>query len=213
MSEPFISPLTIPKCLDRLEKAKEALYRLRNANTFEEFGSHWASFLIHTGGILNALDAGSKMSPQGREWYGGVKRKGRADPLVAYMHQSRNTEEHTTEQVTAPRPPLPFGLRDQDTGEIDWDMGIDWGSGRPGEGNEITYDRKPNYYDPSRKRQMIIGGPTGPSLRPVMDRSKRVYWPPDEHEGKRLRERDPISLASIYLQYLEQLIEMASEIA
>ncbi|WP_206934104.1 hypothetical protein [Roseococcus thiosulfatophilus] len=203
----------IAKCYDRLNKAREALFCCRSAQTMEDLQSHWASFLIHTGSILNALDAGSKNNAQARQWYGGKKREGRADSLVSYMHQSRNAEEHDVEPVTTNRPFLPLGVIDEDTKEIDFDMGTDWGSGIPTEDGYIKYRRDPKY-KPNPRGKMIIGAaPSQARLRPVTDQFKKIYWPPREHLARPLFDQRPIRVGELYLNYLERLVGEASSLS
>lgn len=199
----------IPKCHDRLNKSKQALQDCRSAHEFSDFASHWASFLIHTGSILNALDRGSNSTPQGRQWYGGVKRAGRADPLISYMHQARNVEEHGAEP-TSENSPTSLSI---------------------GHGGEAVYIesmtigpelfRNPKAYLKGRvwnpdtgEMPSIIHHAGGPALKPVKDeRFGNIFNPPTEHEGKPLSDLSPVGVAEAYLRSLERTIAQAAAIS
>ncbi|MEC5289151.1 hypothetical protein VSX64_15750 [Aurantimonas sp. C2-6-R+9] len=208
MSRPFNSA-ALPKCHDRLSKVKRSLQGCRSASDFEQFASHWSEFLIHSGGVLNILDAGADTTPQGRQWYGGVKREGRNDPLLQYMHQARNVEEHAVEPTAEyQHPSLGIGGPGEDVyfdkftldtaflknpeKEI---VGRAW---RPSDGKPPTITRTPG----------------GPKLLPARDdRFKNTYPPPTEHLGKPLASDDPLAVAELYLAYLERLVEKAGELS
>jgi hypothetical protein len=206
-------PRVIPKCYDRMDKAKEALFRCRSATTAVEFSSYWASFLIHTGGVLNALDTGANATPQARQWYAGVKRAGRNDELVSYMHQARNSEEHGPDAATTAARPFPsIGAKNPKTGHIDWNMGTDWGSGRTGPDGSIEYDYRP----PESGSTIVIGLNAGgqPALRPVTDhRYQKTFRPPTSHLGKPLEDSHPLRVGDLYLIYLESLVKQAETMA
>ena len=211
MSRPF-NATVLPKCRDRLSKAKRAAQLCRGARSFEEFESYWSDFLIHAGGVLNALDAGSATTPQGRQWYGGIKRAGRADPLVTYVHQARNAEEHP-DQPTMRHEPGYIGI------------------GAPGATVHIDnltvgpeFLSNPSKYLEGRAWEFDKGGqkrtPTvvhkigGPALAPVFDRRfKKTFPPPTEHQGKKLADSSPVAVAALFLTYLDGLVWQAADLS
>lgn len=183
----YFDPIQIPKCIDRMDKAREALFRCRNARTISEFNSHWASFIVYTGSILHAIEAGADATPQGRQWYGGKRRIGRSDPLLTYMYQSRNEEEHGTSPTTD-GVHFPMGFMDKETGEVD-----------------LT---------PGPTKNLVIGkGPNLFSLNTLVDkRFGTTFPPPIEHMGKPLHDNSPIAVADKYTAYLENLIDEAASL-
>ena len=193
------------KCFDRLDKAKRELQLCRSAGNFENFASHWAEFLIHTGSVLNQLEAGAKQTPQARQWYGQQRAAGKRDPLVSYMHQARNAEEHEPDATTKHKPPsLSINLRDNPGGfKIDRMI-----AERDGDQFQIS----------GSARRLSDNGPLtirhsvgGPILVPVTDQYKATtYHPPEEHLGKPLRDKTPIAIADLYLTYLEGLVRQAA---
>ncbi|MEO3998551.1 hypothetical protein [Mesorhizobium sp. CAU 1732] len=208
MTRPFDAK-AIPKCHDRLSKAKQALQHCRSARNFADFASHWSSFLIHTGSIINAVEAGSKQTPQGRQWHGGIKREGRKDPLLRYFFQARNAEEHALDPTTEHQQP-----------------GIGIGAG--GESiyiKEFTPDQA-FFQNPEKaiqgriwrtadgKPPTIVHTPGGPQLLTVKDdRYGEAFPPPTEHMGKPLAKTDPVYVAERYIEYLEQLVQKASDLS
>lgn len=183
----------IPKCLDRLEKAKEALFRSRNAHSAESFKNAFAEFLIWTGSVLHAIEAGSKETPQGRQWYGGVKRFGKGDELLRYMHQARNVEEHTKAHAA---------LMDPGATVI---------------GGPIT----PELDNGGDRRTLAINGSVlfdvqgpNPKFLPLIDdRYNLLFSVPTMHLGKKLSSQQPIDVGALYLSYLETLIDEAASLA
>lgn len=201
----------IPKCWDRIGKAERALYLCRNASTMGDFQSAWADLLSQTGSLIHAIEAGSAGTAQGRQWYGGMKRKFRSDPLLQYMFQARNSEEHGIASVTALKPNFPVRQIDEDGNEVD---NIDWGSGRVDqEKGFIKYDYIDQKDDRPTRTQIGNFGPPAPVLRPVVDsRNNQTFAPPKEHLGRRITDTSPINVAGLFIVYLIDLTNRAGEL-
>lgn len=181
-----------------MDKAKKALFECKNALNFAAFVSAWASFLIHTGSVLHALETGADITAQARQWYGGVKRQGRADPLVSYMHQARNAEEHQRAPVAGNAMMPGFGLVDHKTKTLEPLESLD----------------DPFKAENSGKTIGIGFHGAGPFVKALIDsRYNQVFPPPDSHNGKPLKSNDPVALGEIYLNYLSRLVEKAEEMA
>jgi hypothetical protein len=199
MTRPFNSA-ALPKCHDRLNKSKEAFGICRNAMRFGEFASGWAAFLIHTGSVINALEAGAQHTPQGRQWYGRIKREGRKDPLVSYMYQARNSEEHSTDNTTHPEPGRFVISGDFTIERLVMQIG---GVGTPGVSGRIRAR-------PGGRPIAIEHTPSGPRLIPVVDsRFGTTFDVPKEHLGKPLQDDSPLAVAELYLEYLEDIVRKA----
>ena len=54
----------------------------------------WGDFLIAAGAVYSKLEQGAKGHPASEPWFGAKKAQRKADPLLAYLHQARNVEEH-----------------------------------------------------------------------------------------------------------------------
>ncbi|RWO12613.1 MAG: hypothetical protein EOS08_30350 [Mesorhizobium sp.] len=198
----------MPKCLMKLSKAKQSLQRCRSAAGFQEFASHWSDFLTHTGGVLNALEAGANGTPQGRQWWNAdVKKKARADPLLRYMHQARNVEEHELNPTSRLQPrAVGIGLGGEnimiDRAEITREFF---------ENPQVAAARQA-WRTSDGRIPTVVYIPEGPRLATLADvRYKTVFEPPQEYNGKRLRDNSPIVVAELYIAYLEDLIATAGE--
>lgn len=99
----------IAKARSRLRVAEKAVQELAGYNadfdTFlddperfnddiERFRELWYIFLAAAKNVWTVLEQGSKASPQSKQWFGGKKNVRRADPLLQYMFEARNDDEH-----------------------------------------------------------------------------------------------------------------------
>lgn len=91
--------VAITKAESRLAKAITAQGRLTASTSFREFEPAWADFLVALNGVYAALEQGAKETPQSRQWFGRKKRERREDPLLQYLHQARNADEHGLEPI------------------------------------------------------------------------------------------------------------------
>jgi hypothetical protein len=193
----------IPKCYDRLRKAERALGQCKKAVSFADFSSNWTDFLVHTGGVLNLIQAGAEQTPQGRQWHGGIKRFGRSDELISYLHQARNSVEHSVADSLAMKPQVvTIGYKQDFVG-----------------GGILKIDeeffRNPNaaldgWVDSEGKPLVVTNTPSGPHPLEVHDeRFKKAFYPPSEHLGKPLLDRSPLSIGAHYIDYLRSLIKEA----
>ena len=83
----------------QLEAAKAAVEGLRHSGNFEEFSTAWSAFLHNANRIYTKLEAGSKLNAKSRQWFGQMKRERKANSLLQYIRQARNSDEHGLEPV------------------------------------------------------------------------------------------------------------------
>lgn len=203
----FFNSSILPKCRDRFIKASKSLHDCRSAKTFPQFYSHWSEFLIHTGGILNALDTGARHTPQAKQWYAGVKRKGRADQLVNYMHQARNAEEHAAEETSRlDRGSIMIGVHGEPVHITEMVTGPELFY------NPEEYLKGRAFNPQSGEQASIVTTGDGPVLRAIEFRGVNTP-PPTEHNGEKLRNTNPLHLGELYLLYLEGLITKAHSLS
>jgi hypothetical protein len=81
----------------RLARAKNAVAGLDKATTVEEMHSGWWAFLLAADGIYSKLEQGAKGTSKSEPWFGKVKHLRKTDPLLLYIHQARNSDEHGIE--------------------------------------------------------------------------------------------------------------------
>jgi hypothetical protein len=96
------------------------------AQGISEVRRAWSRFLMHANRVFSKLEQGSKVGSS-QPWYGRIINERRTDPLLRYVHQARDADEHgnvilghdTVIQRTAPKvqvltapDPIAFGLPD-----------------------------------------------------------------------------------------------------
>jgi len=194
----------IRQSIARLQKARDALNRLKTATTLDETESAWADLLLSGNAVYSKLEQGAKVSGKASAWYGRVKKLRKDDPLLSYMHHARNSEEHGIEDVTK----------------------------RMKAGEATITIREP--FDPSKLQgvQLKIGADSGghvqvsssnedvvstrmydkPSLALVCVKDPRFsdhFDPPYEHLGAKLHDQSPLTVGSLFVVYLAALIDDA----
>lgn len=204
MNRPF-NAAAIPKCRERISKAKAALYGCENAHNFAEFESHWNDLLIHCGGAINLIESGSRDTPQGRQWYGGIKREFNGDELLKYMFQARNAIEHDFRDVVWESNASMQSVCTTG-GNINFEDGIPmWGSNE-----EIPFGSIVKNPDAA----IIQITPSGPKLLAVENRKfGDIFRPPSMHLGRPIPEISPRAVGALYISYIESLLARAAELA
>jgi hypothetical protein len=84
----------------RLAKAEAAVTRLNTAKTFDETETSWSDFLTAAATIYTKLEQGSKTDKKSLSWFSRIKGLRRSDPLLRYVHQARNSDEHGIVDIT-----------------------------------------------------------------------------------------------------------------
>lgn len=169
----------ILKAKSRLDEAKKHYTNCRASTTHNQYAEAWAKFLISSAAILHVIEGASRHTPQGRQWYGAKRTQCRKDPLILYLYQARNEEEHGIEPVTKITPGkvimhVPEGgvvVRAQIRG-------------RPSDENLSNLLLNPNNYPGAVPTFTIL--PPRPELLPVTSKEGDVFQPPKEHLGKPL---------------------------
>ena len=194
-------PGAIDIAKSRLRIASRSLDALRSSNDRpQEFTEHWFVFLTAWKGVYTVLEQGSKATAQSRQWFGGKKAERKADPLLQYLFEARNDEEHGL-FVSVHHTQGGFAMRT--TQEITtgvtfkFDMATGEAIGTAPDGKAVV--------------ELIQHTPPGPELRPVTARGGVIYEPPFEHLGKRIDIR-PLPVAEVALAYAQALVAEAEEI-
>ncbi|MBX9739414.1 MAG: hypothetical protein K2X62_05060 [Beijerinckiaceae bacterium] len=186
--------LAVEQAKTRMIKARKSLQALGTASNYENAEEAWTDFLLAAATVYSKLEQGSKTNGASQGWYGRKKRERRVDPLLRYLHYSRNSDEHGIERVVERGPgsnlfgPLPFG--------------------------ETLPVRvaKANHETKQPEGEWMRGWVHGPniSLIRVFDRRFNDHCdPPAEHLGTLLKEITPVAIATLGLSYLEMLVQEA----
>jgi len=191
----------IAKAKKRVARASIALEAIRNATTLAEMEVAWTDYLLAHNSTFTVLEQGAKVSPQSRQWFGGIKRTRRGDPLLNYLHQARNADEHDIPSIVERR----------------LAGGITFGEQPVPPGHKIT---KVGFVPAGGKETVLLHDENGLSnvtaLRPVMvllrvfdSRFSQSCDPPKEHLGRPLNDPGPIGVAELGLNFLTNLVAQA----
>ena len=192
-----MNPKAITIAESRLRSASRAYAELCAAEDFETFADHWTSFLVAWKGVYTVIEQGAKVSPQSRQWFAVKKAERIADPLLQYLFEARNDEEHGLAQTVKES-----GSADRthemlrDVPELHVRIGLP--SGRI---QLFGPDRNPAGY--------LQHLPPGPRLQTVNARGGRVYRPPMSHLGRQV-DASPLGVAAAGLAYVDALVSEAA---
>lgn len=188
----------IDKSEIRVKRAEAALERIAAAPDFNSFSEAWTDFLLASVSILSILEKGSQVNPTSKQWYYSTKKAGRKDPLVRYIVQARNADEHGIEAVVTH---VPGGLGIGKNGES---VHIERMSSD--ENGNMTIHLRPV----DGKLPTVEVRNAHPKLVTVYDdRFGDAFDPPAEHLGHPLPDTSPYTVASKMMAYLEQVMTEA----
>src|SRR3546814_20065635 len=107
-----MNPKALHKAQLRLRVASKTAADLKDCKTYGDFSDAWYILLHAAKGIYTMLEQGSKPTPQGRHWFGGKNQERKADPLLSYVNENSNDDEHGIEPITEYAPAtLALGLK------------------------------------------------------------------------------------------------------
>jgi hypothetical protein len=183
----------VEKAKARLQKAKHCIARIKQSKNYADYESAWVDLLIALNTVHCALEQGAKSSPQSRQWYGGKKQIRTKDPLLNYLHQARNADEHGIEPIAEHRAKR-LGIRPTGVTHIKSLM--------------LTEDGK--VHIDAEGDPLHIKVITHVVLIPVFDRRFNTrYDPPTSHLGAALPNDTPLTVGRAGIAYHEGLIAEA----
>jgi hypothetical protein len=197
-----MDPAAIAKANSRLRTAKKAIEDLTGCNDYDTFSDTWYTFLVAAKGIYTILEQGAKSSAQARQWFGAKSKERRSDPLLQYLYQARDDDEHGLSRVVEHVPGA---------------LGI--GVSKPGFSNAIRLDGS---IGPGGTLQItsldglpVLVEQTLPHVRliRVHGRDKKPYDPPEQHLGAKLASNLPVPVAKLALSYFEGIFAEAAALA
>lgn len=195
-----MNPKATAKAKSRLRVARRAIEDLRQCQDFDTFNDIWYTFLAAFKNVYTVLEQGTKNSAQGRQWFGGRKHERRQDPLLQYLYQARNDNEHGINNVAEYVP-----------GEVRG------GVRKPGFSNSMRFsviDGQITQLE-SLDGLPVLVERTLPHVKLVRvhDRAGRPYDPPDQHRGQNLTDRSPLHVATLAVDYLGDFVAEAERLA
>ena len=194
--------IAVEKAQARLDRVREAYQRMDSSANFKDFEPAWVDFITALNTIHSVLEQGAKDSSQSRKWYGDKKHERRRDPLLRYIHQARNADEHGVEPIIQHDPGgLSIG-RGHQTVHIN--------SLVMEQGKIVQYDVTAADGTPILPEVIL------PHVKLVTVRDDRFgdqFDPPTQHLGNSLDGGSPLEVATIALKYHEELVGEAASIA
>jgi hypothetical protein len=185
----------VEKAKGRLQKAKDCIARIKQSKNYVDYESAWIDLVIALNTVHCALEQGAKSSPQSCQWYGGKKKVRTKDPLLNYLHQARNADEHGIEPIAEHRAKRvairPTGVTHIKSLELkDGKLHLDT------EGDPLAI-------------KLI----THVVLIPVFDRRFNTRFdPPTSHLGVQLPNSTPLTVGRAGIAYHEALIAEAEKL-
>lgn len=98
-----MDPKAIQQAEQRFSKAENAFERLCVASCSRTTQDAWSDFLSSASTVYSKLEQGAKTNGRSSAWFGQKKYERKSDPLLSYIHQARNSDEHGIEEVTQTR--------------------------------------------------------------------------------------------------------------
>ena len=180
--------------------AKDSVTQLKQSRDFQQFSHAWSAFLTSTNRIYTKLLMGARPNAKSRQWAGNKKQERKNDPLLQYLHQARNSDEHGIAPV-AELIPGSFGI-----------------GTAPGHGAVViksivmkngilTVDAHP-----PEALQLTLTPPQARLARVFDDRNNIWYEPPSQHLGQPVTGTDPVKVAQLALNYFEGLLTEAESL-
>lgn len=90
-----MEPKALAAAKVRLERARDAVARLDAATTLADMHSAWSAFLLAAAAVYSKLERGANGKGKCEAWLGKVRHLRKTDPLLSYIHQARNSDEHS----------------------------------------------------------------------------------------------------------------------
>jgi len=192
-----------------LRRAKEDLAAMENADSFEKLEEGWSDFLTMANRLYVKLEQGAKVSGPSRGWFGQKKHERRADPLLKYIKNARDVDEHGLQRITN-RQGAGIGVKFP-TATNDGSISVKSGYLSSGpSGAEISFELD----DPNTPVIVEYSGPTV-KLVEVVNYGDH-YQPPTEHFGQPIpslhpmAHPHPVAVARLTVSHLDKLITEAA---
>lgn len=197
-----MDPKAVKKAKERLVLATGKLDEARSAPDYAAFAGAWYFFLIAAKNVYTTLEQGAKASPQSRQWFGSKKNERKNDPLLQYLFQARDDDEHGLADITTMKPSLVEVGRAVDGYSRSFSISASGDSAGKVTIHELqSHDGLP---------VLIEETPSHAILLPVVGRGPVIYHPPKTHRGVDLPDSLPLTVGSAALRYLEDLISDAA---
>lgn len=193
-------PLNLKKPRNRLRRSADAVTAMAVTRNYEEFEDIWERFLNDCNAFFDLLYVATKANQRARTWYGEKQRQRRKDPLLKYLWEARNSNEHSVADTTGHMPgSYLIGIPGPGRSSS---IRISGTIGGPNENFTVTsMDGLPVH---------SIVQPSYAVLLPVTARDKTIYAPPTSHLGDALSDTTPRNVARLAVAYMDAIFSEAA---
>jgi hypothetical protein len=206
-----MKPIAIERADQHLEIARKAVSELDINKGFEHYQENWSLFLTQVGRFYSKLEQGSKGANQSENWFALKKHERKTDPLLSYLHQARNADEHGLDHVTMRMShSSSYEFSTAKGEEYQWKI-------RCRENDDGTVE----YSDPIITKdgkivptKLVATSKPSVALREVRNtRYGDEFWPPTSHLGVELPKHvSPEAVAALCVRYIKQMLSEAREL-
>lgn len=183
----------VEKARKRLALARQHLAAIQAARSYPEFEDAWYQFLVAANSADAILEATSIKDNISQPWFGGKIRQRKKDPLLNYMHQARNSDEHGIESVTE-HVPGSIGIS-AIGGSLHIRQLTFTEHGIVGDFDTSNGGTPVFKHTPAHARLITVKN----------DKFSDSFDPPTKHLGQPLSDISPQAVAALWLAYLEDL--------
>jgi hypothetical protein len=175
-----------------LDKARHEINLMRDSKKLSEFEEHWKEYLRRLRRVWNKACDEFRRNSKWNGWRGSYEQERKKDPLLSYLINARDADEHTIGEITEQ---VPGGI------------GIN-----PATGNSIYIEKmeiKNNSISINSPQDIRIDFiPGRVKLLPVTNYG-RVYAVPTHHLGNPVDPADVIAIANLGFQYYTEFLKAA----
>ncbi len=170
-----MDPEAVTQAFRKYQRAEVALEEMKAATEPSSLEMSWIDFLMASSAVYTKLEQGAKVGgSKSLSWFAARKGIRKTDPLLKYLHQARNAEEHGIRRIT---------------GRASSKITI-----APGVLVKVESDGE-NWIIKSGLEGVTIADNVV-TLIPVYDgRSRSWYHPPSSHLGDSLPDKLPLTVA------------------
>jgi hypothetical protein len=185
--------IALEKAKGRLRSAKRAFKLMGDPKELGNAEDHWIDFLVAWKGTYSKVQQAAKDTPQELQWFGKLNTERKANPVLRYLFEARNDEEHGLVKSASLQPGQAMFRMTKDGP----DAQLVFEDGKPakivdGEGEVIA--------------ELVAERPLVEVLHPVKDRGGNTIPAPTALDGSPLNH---IKVAELGLRYLEALVAKA----
>lgn len=199
--------VAVAKAVEHLQLAKAEVENMHLTNGVKSYEIAWSQFLSQVTRVYSKLEQGAKGCKASEPWFGKKRHERRNDPLLSYLQQARNCDEHTIEHITQRKvDSLTAHFPPTNECRVAFEFMVDDQGKR--------HYRNIEFKSPNGGIERVEYANPDVELVTIKDaRSGKMFHPPETHLNKPIIDRSPKGIAILAVAYLEQIVEEASKLS